>query len=87
LTFILWCSKIGHDANSAAVVANAWQHRSDVMVSAAVFLGITGSHFGYPILDPAVACVVSGIIIKQVGATIALLTMLAQDKIFVTSRL
>lgn len=49
------------------MVANAWQHRSDVMVSGAVFMGIAGSHFGYPILDPAVAVIVAGIITKQAG--------------------
>jgi divalent metal cation (Fe/Co/Zn/Cd) transporter len=37
------------------------------MVSAAVFLGIAGSHLGYPILDPAVAVIVAGIIAKQVS--------------------
>ena len=41
--------------------------RSDVMVSAAVFCGLAGAHAGYPILDPAVAVLVAGIIIKQVS--------------------
>ena len=42
----------GTKANSAAVMANAWQHRSDAIVSSAVFVGLCGTMGGVPLLDP-----------------------------------
>lgn len=58
--------KAGNEANSSAVIANAWQHRSDANASIAVFVGLVGSMMGYPILDPAAGVLVAGLIIKQV---------------------
>lgn len=55
----------GTRANSAVVVANAWQHRSDAIVSSAVFVGLVGSMLGAPLLDPLAGLLVSGVIVKQ----------------------
>jgi len=55
----------GTRANSAVVVANAWQHRSDAIVSSAVFVGLVGSMLGVPLLDPLAGLLVSGVIVKQ----------------------
>lgn len=58
--------KAGTKANSNAVIANAWQHRSDAMVSGAVFAGLAGSYVGFPILDPLAGLAVAVVILKQV---------------------
>lgn len=55
----------GEKANSAAVIANAWQHRSDVSTSFAVFVGLIGATVGYELLDPLAGLLVSGVITKQ----------------------
>lgn len=57
--------KAGESANSAAVIANAWQHRGDALISGAVFIGVFGVMSGYRLLDPIAALLVSGIILKQ----------------------
>jgi len=59
--------KAGKASNSAAVVANAWQHRSDAAVAIAVFAGLAGSMYGLPLLDPLAALLVSGVIVRQVS--------------------
>lgn len=55
----------GKQANSSAVIANAWQHRADVSTSLAVFAGLIGSMCGYPILDPVAGMVVACLITRQ----------------------
>lgn len=57
--------KAGKKANSDAIIANAWQHRSDVFVSLSVFCGLAGSFAGLPVLDPLAGLLVSGVILKQ----------------------
>ena len=57
--------RVGKKANSASVIANAWMHRSDALVSTGVFAGIAGAMMGYPVLDPLAAIVVSGVILRQ----------------------
>lgn len=53
--------RIGKDTDSAAVIANAWHHRSDAWTSLATIAGIAGAMFLGPkfkVLDPlAAACV------------------------------
>lgn len=61
--------RAGQKANSDAIIANAWQHRSDVFVSISVFCGLAGSFAGLPVLDPLAGLLVSGVILKQ-AATI-----------------
>lgn len=52
----------GRKASSAALVANAWHHRSDAMASIATLIGVTFSHFFGPpfrILDPIASLVIA----------------------------
>ena len=58
--------KAGEAAQSSVVITNAWQHRADVGVSFAVFCGVFGGIFGYPLLDPLAGLMVSGMIGRQV---------------------
>ena len=46
---------IGRKARSTALLASATDHRNDVLVSAAVILGVGASELGYPIFDPLAA--------------------------------
>lgn len=58
--------KIGEKANSTAVIANAYQHKSDAIASWAVLFGLSGTYFlNLPIMDPIAGIAVSGLIIKQ----------------------
>lgn len=61
--------KMGEAANSAAVMANALQHRADVVISSAVLVGLLGAVCGYPFMDPLAGVVVSGFIVKQAFTT------------------
>ncbi len=54
---------IGKKINSDVLIADAWHHRSDAIASVAVGVGIIGSTYGYPFLDPIFGVVVSLIII------------------------
>ncbi len=45
-------------ARSTALMASAMDHRNDVLISAAVLVGVVVSNLGYPIFDPIVAIVV-----------------------------
>lgn len=62
--------KAGLNANSSVVIANAYQHRSDVGTSSAVFIGLLGTAMGYPLLDPLAGLLVGGVIIKQGVSTV-----------------
>lgn len=56
--------RAGERANSAAVIANAEQHRADVIVSSAVSVGLVGTLIGIPVLDPLAGTMVAGVIIR-----------------------
>lgn len=60
-------SCVGKENNSPAIIANAWDNRSDAFSSAAVLVGIVFATFGYPIADPLAAVGVSLVVIK-IGA-------------------
>ncbi len=66
---ISWGKRIG----SAAVVANAWHHRSDAISSVTTLIGIAGAMFlgeHWRILDPIAALIVSvfiGIVAVKIG--------------------
>jgi cation diffusion facilitator family transporter len=57
--------KVGKRNNSVAVIANAWDHRSDVYSSLAALVGILGARLAFPYLDPIAGLVVSALIIKM----------------------
>lgn len=54
----------GTQVGSPAMVAKAWESRSDVYSSAAVLIGIVGSMLGFPFMDPLAAIVVGLIILR-----------------------
>jgi cation diffusion facilitator family transporter len=54
---------IGKKIKSDVLIADAWHHRSDAIASVAVGLGIIGSYYGFPMLDPIFGVIVSIIII------------------------
>jgi len=57
--------KVGKGNNSPAVIANAWDHRSDAYSSVAALAGILGARLGFQFLDPIAGLVVSSFIIKM----------------------
>jgi len=57
--------KVGQRNNNPAVIATAWDHRSDVYSSVAAFLGILGARLGFQYLDPIAGLAVSALIIKM----------------------
>jgi cation diffusion facilitator family transporter len=63
LGMFLVARSIGRRANSTALRASAADHRNDVLVSAAVILGVGASELGYPIFDPLAAIAVGAWII------------------------
>ena len=42
--------------DSAALMADAWHHRSDALSSVGSFVGVLGARMGFPILDPLAKC-------------------------------
>lgn len=55
-------SHAGRKADSKALMANAWHHRSDAMASVATLIGVTFSHFfgeGFRILDPVASLLIA----------------------------
>lgn len=55
---------------SRLLEANAWHHRSDVVSSAVVLLGIGGAQLGFPWLDGVAALVVAVLILYMAGRMI-----------------
>ncbi|MDR1965270.1 MAG: cation diffusion facilitator family transporter [Synergistaceae bacterium] len=51
-------------ANSGAMRADAWHHRSDALSSVGSLMGIFGARMGYPALDPAASVVICCFILK-----------------------
>lgn len=50
--------------NSAALMADAWHHRSDALSSIGSLVGIAGARLGFPILDPVASLVICVFILK-----------------------
>lgn len=57
-----WTIRVGRRENSPAVIANAYDHRTDVFTSLGALIGIVVAQLGYPVLDP-IAGFVIGILI------------------------
>lgn len=62
--------RVARRTRSAALRANAWDHRSDAISSVLVFIGIGGSLVGFPYLDSVVALLVA-LMVLRIGATTA----------------
>lgn len=60
----LYNIRLARRINSHALTAAAQDNRSDAMVSIGAFLGIIGSQFGLPWLDPLTAFIVGAMICK-----------------------
>lgn len=56
-----WAAK---KSGSAALMADAWHHRSDALSSVGSLIGIAGARLGYPVLDPIAGVVISLFILK-----------------------
>jgi cation diffusion facilitator family transporter len=57
--------KVGRRVNSQAIIANAWDHRSDAYSSVAAFIGIGGAKLGVILLDPLAGLIIAGLIVKM----------------------
>jgi len=55
----------GKQMDSPAMIANAWENRSDVYSSLAAMIGVFGARIGFGILDPIAALVVGVMIAKN----------------------
>lgn len=56
----------GEQMDSPAMIANAWENRSDVYSSLAVLVGVFGARMGVVILDP-IAAIIVGVMIAKNG--------------------
>ncbi|AFK20298.2 cation transporter [Haloferax mediterranei ATCC 33500] len=54
-----YCYTVGREQNSPALVAAGLDNRNDILTAGAALVGVAGAQFGYPILDPLAAMVVS----------------------------
>jgi cation diffusion facilitator family transporter len=59
-----YTNKVGKTIESASIIADSYNHRSDVLASSAVLIGVGGARLGFPILDPAAGLIVSVIIFR-----------------------
>ena len=50
--------------NSPALMASAWDHRSDALSSVGALIGIAGARLGYPIMEPIASLVICAFILK-----------------------
>jgi cation diffusion facilitator family transporter len=57
---------VGKENNSPAIIANAWDNRSDALSSVGVLIGISFAVLGYPIADVLAALVV-GVMVAKIG--------------------
>ncbi|MCM1284162.1 MAG: cation diffusion facilitator family transporter [Roseburia sp.] len=62
---MFWYTKVhAKRINSAALMADAWHHRSDALSSVGALIGIGGARLGFPILDPIASLVITVFIVK-----------------------
>lgn len=59
-----YTNSIGKKIDSPAVIADSYNHRSDVLASFSSLIGVAGARLGFPILDPIAGLVVAVIIFK-----------------------
>ncbi len=56
--------RVGKRWNSPAVIATAWDHRSDAYSSVGALAGIVGAKLGVPVLDPIAGMIIAAFIMK-----------------------
>lgn len=62
---MFWYTKVNAEKiDSAALMADAWHHRSDAFSSVGALIGIAGARLGYPVLDSVASLVIFGFIVK-----------------------
>ena len=62
---MFWYTKRAADRiHSAALMADAWHHRSDALSSIGSLIGIAGARLGFPALDPLASLVICVFILK-----------------------
>jgi cation diffusion facilitator family transporter len=74
--------RVGKEIGSAALVADGHHARVDGLTSLAVLVGAAGAWLGYPVLDPAVGCVITVVIVRlawAAGKTVLLRLLDAVD--------
>lgn len=59
-------SCVGKENNSPAIIANAWDNRSDAISSLAVLAGIALAVISYPIMD-SIAAIAVGVLVIRIG--------------------
>jgi cation diffusion facilitator family transporter len=64
LIMTTYIMKTGKKINSPAIIADAQHQKVDIFSSAAIFVGVIGAQFGYPILDPIVAIFIAIMVLK-----------------------
>ena len=57
--------KVGRKWKSQAIIANAWDHRSDAYSSVGALVGIVGARLGFSFLDSIAGLVIAGFIVKM----------------------
>ncbi|MEO5338025.1 MAG: magnetosome biogenesis CDF transporter MamB [Magnetospirillum sp. WYHS-4] len=57
---------VGRENNSPAIVANAWDNRSDALSSLGVLIGLVAAVAGFPVADN-LAAVVVGVLVAKIG--------------------
>ena len=55
---------LGKQIKSPAIVADGKHQRTDIFSSIAILVGIVVSNIGFPILDPIIALIIGGLILK-----------------------
>lgn len=64
LIMTTYIMKTGKKINSPAIIADAQHQKVDIFSSAAIFVGVIGAQFGFPILDPIVAIFIAIMVLK-----------------------
>lgn len=63
--------RVARQSQSVALMADAWHHRADAIISLAVLAGIGGARLGLPLADPLVSLAIC-LLIGRIGGRIAL---------------
>jgi cation diffusion facilitator family transporter len=64
LIMATYIMRTGKKINSPAILAGAHNQKVDIFSSTAIFVGVIGAQFGFPILDPIVAIFVALMVLK-----------------------